>query len=418
MMSSSSPEGIGIRRRGATAAAAASSAAGSLRRRPGRPAAVALRAFGLPGRLGTQVARPVARRLPPASGAAVASSDRTALRRRDRPRAHRAPPRCAAARCAAAHRSCRVRHPACRRLCARCSPGVCAHRASRCVGAASRPRCASWRCRLRSRLKRCSPKSTSTSTSSEERGSRMSRALTARRHGRRRWHEVGDGMPARRHGAPMEAQPASASAQAQQHPGSSDRACATITAALRRVPARKLCSWSPMPVAGSALHARNEGQRHDGADNGRGAADIGAHRAHRPRLLEVPDGGLVLRFLFPPAKADAARRARRDAAGEAAAAIGAARAAIEPHHVAHAAGRDLLADAGLRQHGGHALGPRRHGARLEPGKQLVGERFVGMHIDGSVAVRRCGRRRSRGTRTPHPRLRSAAWPAPPPIRWR
>ena len=77
---------------------------------------------------------------------------------------------------------------------------------------------------------------------------------------------------------------------------------------------------------------------------------VGAHRAHGLRLLEVPDRGLVGRFLFPPAKADAAGGTGRDAAGEAATAVGVARAAVEPHHVAHAGGGHLLAHPGLRQH--------------------------------------------------------------------
>src|SRR5207248_3205137 len=89
------------------------------------------------------------------------------------------------------------------------------------------------------------------------------------------------------------------------------------------------------PVAGRALHARDEGQRNDRADNGGGAGDVGADAARGFRLLDVPDGRLVTGFLFPPAETDATGRARRGAAGDAAAAVGLAAAAVHPDDVTH-----------------------------------------------------------------------------------
>ena len=46
----------------------------------------------------------------------------------------------------------------------------------------------------------------------------------------------------------------------------------------------------------------------------------------------------------------------------------------------------LFADAGLGQHRSHLLRTSGHRARLEPGKELVGEGFIGMHGDGVVTA--------------------------------
>src|SRR5206468_11442038 len=88
-------------------------------------------------------------------------------------------------------------------------------------------------------------------------------------------------------------------------------------------------------IAGHALHARDEGQRHHRSDDGGSPGHVGADTAGGFRLLDVPDRRLVVGFLLPPAEADATRRARRRAAGDAAAAVALPRAAVAPDAVTH-----------------------------------------------------------------------------------
>src|SRR5207249_4069606 len=73
-------------------------------------------------------------------------------------------------------------------------------------------------------------------------------------------------------------------------------------------------------IAGHALHARDEGQWDHRPHNGGSPGHVGADAAGGLRLLDIPDRRLVVGFLLPPAEADATRRARRCAAGDAAAA--------------------------------------------------------------------------------------------------
>src|SRR5437660_4191567 len=140
------------------------------------------------------------------------------------------------------------------------------------------------------------------------------------------------------------------------------------------------------PVAGRALHARDEGQRNDRADDGGGAGDVGADAAGGFRLLDVPDGRLVAGFLFPPAEADATGRARRGAAGNAAAAVGLAAAAVHPDDVTHVRCGNLLRESRPGQQLLDGLGARGRGARLEPRKRRIDELLMAPHGNGAVAT--------------------------------
>ena len=81
-------------------------------------------------------------------------------------------------------------------------------------------------------------------------------------------------------------------------------------------------------------------------------------------------------------------RTRSNSAGEAASAIGLARAAVEPDDVAHAAGSNLFADTWLREHGRDTFRSRGNRAGFEPREQVVGEFLVGVHLDRDLAVLR------------------------------
>ena len=139
-------------------------------------------------------------------------------------------------------------------------------------------------------------------------------------------------------------------------------------------------------VACRALHARDERQRHDRADDRGGASDVRADAARRFRLLQIPDGRFVSGFLLPPAEADAARGAGRRAARDAAAAVGLRRAAVEPDDITHARLGDLFADARAGSAASLSLRVWRRRARLEPGKHLVHEFVVAVHGDVAVAA--------------------------------
>src|SRR5690349_16975537 len=99
-------------------------------------------------------------------------------------------------------------------------------------------------------------------------------------------------------------------------------------------------------VACRRLHARDERQWNYGPHDGGSSGDVGADATRRLGCFQIPNGGLVGRFLLPPAEADATRAAWCRATGQAAAAIGLASAAIEPDYITHAAVRDAVRDAG------------------------------------------------------------------------
>src|SRR5690349_21258637 len=134
-------------------------------------------------------------------------------------------------------------------------------------------------------------------------------------------------------------------------------------------------------VACRRLHARDEGQRDYCAYDGGSSSDICADATRRLGLFQIPDGGLVGGFLLPPAEADAAGPAGRRAAGQAAAAVDLARAAIEPDYITHAARGDLVRDAGTGQQRAQGLGTLRRGGGFEPGKHPVDELVVVVHGD-------------------------------------
>src|SRR5205823_1763476 len=104
---------------------------------------------------------------------------------------------------------------------------------------------------------------------------------------------------------------------------------------------------APLAVPGPVPRGRGGATRReqDRAGNGGGAGDVGADAARGFRLLDVPDGRLVTGFLFPPAETDATGRARRGAAGDAAAAVGLAAAAVHPDDVTHVRCGNLLRES-------------------------------------------------------------------------
>src|SRR6185436_13405396 len=122
------------------------------------------------------------------------------------------------------------------------------------------------------------------------------------------------------------------------------------------------------------------------SDNGGSSSDIGADATRGLGLFQIPDGGLVGRFLLPPAEPDAAGAAGRRAARQAASAIGFAGAAVEPDYITHAGLTDLLGDPRLRQQSTHRLGLAGRGARLEPGEHLVDEIVVVVNRDGVASI--------------------------------
>src|SRR5439155_1270171 len=83
----------------------------------------------------------------------------------------------------------------------------------------------------------------------------------------------------------------------------------------------------------------------------------------------VRDGLRVAASLSPPADADATGRARRGAAGDAAAAVGLAAAAVHPDDVTHVRCGNLLRESRPGQQLLDGLGARGRGARLEPRKR-------------------------------------------------
>src|SRR5688572_12477617 len=134
-------------------------------------------------------------------------------------------------------------------------------------------------------------------------------------------------------------------------------------------------------VACRGLDSRDERQRNYGSHDGGSSSDIGADATRRLGLFQIPDGSLVGGLLLPPAEADAAGTAGRRTAGQAAAAIGLARAAIQPDYITHAAFRDLLGHAGARQQRTHGLGLARRRARLEPREHAVHELIVVVDLE-------------------------------------
>src|SRR6478752_1508176 len=98
-------------------------------------------------------------------------------------------------------------------------------------------------------------------------------------------------------------------------------------------------------IARRRLYSRDERQRHYGPHDGGSSSDIGADATRGLALFQIPDGRLVGGFLLPPAEADAARSAGRRTAGQAAAAVGLAGAAVQPDYITHAALGDLLGHA-------------------------------------------------------------------------
>src|SRR5205814_44246 len=140
---------------------------------------------------------------------------------------------------------------------------------------------------------------------------------------------------------------------------------------------------APAPAASG--FAASDGAALPAGDAG-GAGDVGADAAGGFRLLDVPDGRLVAGFLFPPAEADATGRARRGAAGNAAAAVGLAAAAVHPDDVTHVRCGNLLRESRPGQQLLDGLGARGRGARLEPRKRRIDELVVTPHGDGAVAM--------------------------------
>src|SRR5690349_5120541 len=139
-------------------------------------------------------------------------------------------------------------------------------------------------------------------------------------------------------------------------------------------------------VACRGLHARDEWQRNYCPNDGGSSSDICTDATRGFGLFQIPDGGLVSRFLLPPAEADAARSAGRCAAGQAAAAVGLARVAIEPDYITHARLRDLVRYAGTSKQFTHGFGLAGCGAGLEPGKHLVDELVVVVDGDAGLAA--------------------------------
>src|SRR5690349_7751416 len=134
-------------------------------------------------------------------------------------------------------------------------------------------------------------------------------------------------------------------------------------------------------VACRRLHARDERQWNYGPDDGGSSGDVRTHATRGLGRFQIPNGGLVGGFLLPPAEADATRATGRRAAGQAAAAVGLARAAVEPEYITHAAVGDPVRDTRPRQQRAQCLGPRRCRARLEPRKHLVDEFVVVVNSD-------------------------------------
>src|SRR5262249_12237315 len=119
---------------------------------------------------------------------------------------------------------------------------------------------------------------------------------------------------------------------------------------------------------------------HDGGSSGH----VGTDATRGLALFQIPNGGLVGGFLLPPAEADTARPTGRCAAGQAAAAVGFAGAAVQPDYITYAALGDALRHACASQQFAHGLGLARRGARLEPREHLVDE-FV-VVVDGDVVM--------------------------------
>src|SRR5882724_8299456 len=92
---------------------------------------------------------------------------------------------------------------------------------------------------------------------------------------------------------------------------------------------------APHPVTCGPLHARNERQRDDCADDGGSSGHICADTACRLALFEIPDDGFVAGFLLPPAKADAPRRARFRSAREASTPVVLLRAHVQADDLTH-----------------------------------------------------------------------------------
>src|SRR6185295_1269631 len=86
-------------------------------------------------------------------------------------------------------------------------------------------------------------------------------------------------------------------------------------------------------VAGRRLHTRDERQRDYCADDGGSSSDVCTDATRRLRLFQIPNGGFVGGFLLPPSETDATGAAGGRAAGQAAAAVDFARAAVEPDYI-------------------------------------------------------------------------------------
>src|SRR5882672_10320676 len=129
------------------------------------------------------------------------------------------------------------------------------------------------------------------------------------------------------------------------------------------------------------LHARDEWQWNDGSDNRGSSGDIRVDGTRRLRLFQIPNCGLVGRFLLPPTEAYAACAAGCRSTSETAAAVGFARAAVEPDYITHAAFGDLFGYSGTGEQCAHRLRAVRRGAGLEPGKHLVDEIVVVVNRD-------------------------------------
>src|SRR5689334_752014 len=139
-------------------------------------------------------------------------------------------------------------------------------------------------------------------------------------------------------------------------------------------------------VACRRLHARDERQWNYGPDDGGSSGDVRTHATRGLGRFQIPNGGLVGGFLLPPAEADAARTAGRRAACQAAAAVGLARAAVEPDYITHTAVGDAFRDTRPRQQRAQGFGTGRRGARLEPRKHLVDEFVVVVDRDAVTAT--------------------------------
>src|SRR5690349_24463055 len=139
-------------------------------------------------------------------------------------------------------------------------------------------------------------------------------------------------------------------------------------------------------IACRRLHTSDEWQRNYCPNDGGSSSDICTDATRGFGLFQIPNGGLVSRLLLPPADADAARSAGGRAAGQAAAAVGLARVAVEPDYITHTGLRDLVGHTGTSEQFAHGLRLSGCGAGLEPGKHLVDELVVVVDGDAGLAA--------------------------------